>query len=165
MVCLSDFIVANAIDADAILLAKGEHGETWPVFETKNLTPEDLAPLYFLLSDQNAFAPPLSSEVAPDYDRPFENALEEFSAFLLLADDGQGKVVLEIPLQLTQELAGLTATDLPEIAWNWSNFKSLSMNFQTFYDVKETQVILEKLQKIARLAVDRKSSLLLWICL
>lgn len=162
MTILSDFIVAEPAEAEEIMAANGEHAEQWTVYELKNVMPEDIAPLHFVLSEENPFAPPSSTEVAVDYEKPFENALEEFSAFPLLANDGDGRVLLELPESLTRELAAIE--NAGEVAVKWFQFMSLQMTLQKHYNSTQFKVMVEKLQKIARSAVDQRKSLLLWIC-
>jgi hypothetical protein len=155
---LSDFVVADASDADAI--AANPDRRRWPAFQSKGFTPLEVAWLHFLITGQDAHAPATPRKVVTN---PFTrqqqvvSALGSYSDFKCLLDAGESWVHI-VPEALVRELAN--ATQLAAVAERWAECEEMQGA-----DPGVLNGVLVALQRLARVALAQGKPLLLWTSL
>jgi hypothetical protein len=156
---LSDFVVADAAEADAV--GGTLDRRRWPLFQSSGFTVLEVAYLHFLLADEDpdAMASPPRSVRNPFTKReePVLALADYISEFACLLDAGESWVH-KLPDGLVGELA--SATNLTAIAERWASCDALvGAESATLIGV------LAELQRLARLAQSSQKAVLLWTSL
>lgn len=135
---LTDFLIARRSDAPK--LAESIHPiEDWDGIEAKGLDPIKLMTLWEILAGTK----PADLEM------------------LHMASE-EGPWVFEVAEDLVKLLAELEEPRAATVAENWSRTDELQLDD---WATEDARLALEALTSVARKATDRKSSLLLWMCL
>jgi hypothetical protein len=155
---LSDFVVADRSDADAI--ASSTDRKRWAAFEAGDFTPLEVAWLHFVITGEDADAPASPREVVTSRftgEQIVVSALVRYSSFECLVDRG-GSWVHVVPDGLVAELADMT--QLEAVAERWLECEEMQGA-----ELGVLNGVLVELQGLARVALAAKKPLLLWTSL
>ena len=140
---LSDIIVADRSEAQAIVDARGAHERTWPVLESKGIDAAKLESLWSVLPGGKR-------------DPTFMD-----SASLVYQVKG-GPWISVVPPPMVRALSDVSDDALDRLAKDWAETDECRNEDWSAEDVRD---YLVELVAISRRARDAQKGLLLWICL
>jgi hypothetical protein len=141
---LTDIVMADVSEAEAIGRSGGTHIRLWPCLESKGVDHDFFAALWEVLTDGAKG----SSLIAAD-------------EHILYMESG-GPWVIHLPEDLRDRLAALTAEQMGPVAARWVTCEELTMANVAAEDAEAYLVLLAE---FARRAVQARKSLILWMCL
>ncbi|HEY2516149.1 MAG TPA: hypothetical protein VGI39_35000 [Polyangiaceae bacterium] len=156
---LSDFVVADRSEAAAV--ADAVRRDRWPSLQSKGFTLLELGLLHFALTGTDPDVPVSPPEFVKNpftkTEMPVTVGTAYLDEFTCLQDRGESWVH-EVPGPLVAELGN--AASLKEAATRWARNEELRGA-----STADLEVVLVQLQRLARLALEQKKSLLLWTSL
>jgi hypothetical protein len=142
MVVLSDILVADAEQAEEVLLAEVP-SDSFPGFDAHGLDQPKLARLRALLTNED-----------------FDPAWADNVALLASAAGDEGPWVFELPDDIVATLADLPPADEERVAVQWAGSVELGG-----WSAAQAREVLRELTRCARRAGEANKKLLLWKCL
>jgi hypothetical protein len=142
---LSDVLVADVSEAEAICDARGSHFSQWPCIQAKGLENTFFAALWKALTDGACG----------------ESLFRCDEEHVLHSVDGGEMLVIHLPDDLRNRIASINTGEISEVAARWAEDEELQSEN---VDAESANQYLAELVDLARRAVQENKSLLLWIC-